>query len=337
MPIRFSYIKNGIFLQSFLFNLYIIDTFCSKYKGLISTTILGAFLLNNLARAQDGGSYATKDEEEMIKNGFIFFPPKKIKPSNDESNNLKSIAEPKTFSDITEQTVKIEDKKEQITIIETAQPKQIALPKNKANTPYLMQKYGTSVYASTGTELSIGIRTIINEKINMRVEYSYSNEPLRNKTIDTNNYTSKIQNERIGAYVDWFPMSNPFKLVAGITSNNISQKIVSQPSAQFKLNNNVLIFEKNDIYEINFKFPKYSPYLGIGFDFNNPLENKTGWFGFAEIGALIGKPDANVITSLVGNNGITNNDILEETKTLRRKLYRWDLIPKASIGLNYRY
>jgi len=298
--------------------------------------------------AQIQENYATKEEEEMITNGFVFFPPKKIRPVNtpspqkqeSQSSNTKEVGKVTEFSinDLPKNpqvNIEPERKVEEQPIHQTqiySDPQPVS---KMLDTPYKKQRQGVAIYLRAGNEVAVGVKTDINEQLNLRVEYANADEKMKDKTHEMNNYSSKIYSERVGAYLDWFPLGNPFKLVAGVSANHINQSLNIKPNQPVLMNGKLISASANNKLNIDFSFPKYTPYFGIGLDFSK--KDSYGWSGFGELGILIGRPDAAVITTLIGNGGVAETDIADETKKVRKSIYKWSGVPKASLGLSYRY
>ena len=60
--------------------------------------------------------------------------------------------------------------------------------------------------------------------------------------------------------------------------------------------------------------------------------NDKGWEGFAEIGMWLGKLNANYTTTSADAAGVQ-----AEVDRIRQSIYRWSVVPKAIVGLSYKY
>jgi hypothetical protein len=151
--------------------------------------------------------------------------------------------------------------------------------------------------------------------------------------VDNSNFRFKEKNLSLGAYLDWFPTNSSFRLSGGVNINrmrttlNANGTIVNINGSQVNVGSNVL--------NVDLKFPKVTPYVGVGFGDRN--DGGIGFHFYGDLGLMLGKYDAVATTSLVGSQGVKNSDVDTELNTLRKNLYKFTFIPAATVGLTYRF
>lgn len=188
-------------------------------------------------------------------------------------------------------------------------------------------------HASLGTDFSVGYSAFVSEGISLRGEvfgrsYNESSQQLANSQ-----YVLNTNNLSLGVYTDWHILNTPFRLSTGLNINHIRTSLT--PNTGMMVLNGKPISLGDDLFKVEFRFPKVSPYIGIVYA--NDIDQKDGLHLYGELGIMVGKYNASATTSMVDKKGITSADIDTELNTLRKSLYKWDFIPRASVGLIYRF
>jgi hypothetical protein len=192
----------------------------------------------------------------------------------------------------------------------------------------------TSIYAGVGSKLTLGLQNNFNEKFGYRLEISGINSSKDQKQIGVNNYLIKSNNASLGAYVDWFPFTEKFRISAGLNVNKIDTSVLSQTNSSGVINGKNTSISPESL-DITYRFSKISPYIGLGYQSNDL--GYYGWSSFVDVGIMIGRFDANTRTNLIGQNTISEKDISHEVDYIRNKLFHGNYIPTATIGLKYSY
>lgn len=204
--------------------------------------------------------------------------------------------------------------------------------KSSNPTNFTKNRLGFS-YASIGTDFSVGYSAFVSEGISLRGEvfgksYNESSQQLANSK-----YVLNTNNLSLGVYTDWHILNTPFRLSTGLNINDIRTSLT--PNTGVMVLNGKPISLGDDLFKVEFRFPKVSPYIGIVYA--NDTDQQDGLHLYGELGIMVGKYNASATTSMVGKKGITSADIDTELNTLRKSLYKWNFIPKASVGLIYRF
>jgi hypothetical protein len=191
-----------------------------------------------------------------------------------------------------------------------------------------------STYVGAGTRISIGFQKNINERFGYRFDASGKSTSIHNQQIGVNSYQVKESNASLGGYIDWFPFAGNFRFSAGINLNRINTSASLTGNSTAKINGNN-VTTSSESFDINYKFSKISPFVGLGYQSGNVGDY--GWSSFADIGLMFGKFNADAKTNLVGQNSVTVSDINYEINTVRGKLFRGNYIATAVVGLKYSY
>lgn len=188
-------------------------------------------------------------------------------------------------------------------------------------------------YVSAGSRIAIGYSQKISENLAIRTEISGLDSSMQTKNVDNTSYRVKEKNLSLGAYLDWFPTESSFRLTGGVSINrmrttlNTNGGTASINGSQVNLGSNV--------FNVEFKFPTVTPYIGLGFsDRNDAVE---GLHFYGDFGLMLGKYDAVATTSLIGTQGVQSSDVDAEINNLRKSLHKWNFIPTATVGLTYRF
>jgi hypothetical protein len=148
------------------------------------------------------------------------------------------------------------------------------------------------------------------------------------------NVIGNFKASRLGAFADWFPIGGGFRLVGGLTANDIKADLNGVGSG-FSTINGKSVDMTGETFNVQVKFPSTTPYLGIGYGHQ---KSDTKGFGFyADLGVMIGTFTADTTTSLVNKKGVTQADVDAQTQKIRDSLSGLSALPSASLGLLYRY
>lgn len=200
------------------------------------------------------------------------------------------------------------------------------------HTNFTKNRLGFS-YASIGTDFSVGYSTFLSEGISLRGEVFGKSYNESSQQFVNSQYVRNANNLSLGVYTDWHILNTPFRLSTGVNFNRIRTSLT--PSTGAMVINGKQVSLGDNVYEIEFKFPRISPYIGIVYA--NDADQKNGLHLYGELGMMIGKYNALATTSLVDKQGVTSADIDAELNTLRKSLNKWNFIPRASVGLIYRF
>lgn len=153
-------------------------------------------------------------------------------------------------------------------------------------------------------------------------------------------YEATIKASRAGLFADWFPFNGGFRLVGGVTANDMKVDVNAVGTGTATINGKPVNMANIDgagtrgIFNVRAKFPTASPYLGIGY--GHQAGSKGLGFYF-DLGVMIGTFTADVETNLVGQAGITQADVDKQKQDMNDSLAGLTMIPSVSLGLRYNF
>ena len=148
------------------------------------------------------------------------------------------------------------------------------------------------------------------------------------------NVTGTLKASRFGAFADWFPLGGGFRLVGGLTMNDIKADFNGVGSGTSTINGKPVVMT-GETFNVQVKFPSTTPYLGIGY--GHQKSDVKGFGFYADLGVMVGTFTAETTTSLVSNGKATQADVDAQTQKIRDSLGSLSVLPSASLGLLYRY
>jgi hypothetical protein len=151
-------------------------------------------------------------------------------------------------------------------------------------------------------------------------------------------YTGSIKASRTAVFADWFPFNGGFRLVGGLTANDMQFNVNALGTGNATINGNTVSMVGN-YFNVNLKYPTATPYFGVGY--GHQSLNTKGLGFYADVGVMFGSFTADVTTNLVGKTGtggtITQADVDAQKQTMNDSLGGLKILPSASVGLVYRY
>lgn len=194
------------------------------------------------------------------------------------------------------------------------------------------------IYGGIGLPgVMLGYAQPLNDKVTLRADVATLGSHDKKTTEEGIDYAGKIKAHRVGLFADWFALGGGFRLTGGVTFNDIGADLTASGTGQpIAIGNHPpVVMGPDDRFDVRIKFPKTTPYLGIGWG-HQPAGKGLG-FVF-DLGASIGKAKVTGEASpSLRNKGVTQADIDEELRELRDGVGKIKAIPQISVGLNYRF
>ncbi len=193
------------------------------------------------------------------------------------------------------------------------------------------------VYSSIGSSgLTLGLSYSMSPLIRVRGEISSGIK----KTVDGRqggvDFLGQFRSQTAGLFADFYPWSNGVKLVAGLSHAKTNFKLTaSGKNSSTRIGSTANVNLAGEVFDVEIAFPKLMPYLGIGY-----VHNSSGGLGleyFGEIGWQFGKPNTSVSTTLVSSGKVSAIDIETESKSIRESVSKLPGLPRASIGISYKF
>jgi len=149
--------------------------------------------------------------------------------------------------------------------------------------------------------------------------------------------TGSLKASQAGVFADWFPFDGGFRLVGGLTMNDIKAEFKSVGGSATI--NGKPVNLTGETFNVNLTYPNSTAYLGLGFGHQSGQQSGLGFY--ADLGVTIGSFNSDVSTSVLNKTysgyTITQTDIDAQTKTMRDSISSLTVLPRAAIGLTYRY
>lgn len=197
--------------------------------------------------------------------------------------------------------------------------------------------HATGPYASAGLPgISGGYALSVNDKLGLRVEAGTTGTVNKTDSSGGIKFDGAFKYNRVGVFGDFFPFSGGFRITGGLTINKAVLEMRSRfnGSSSVTVNGKTVTPAATDYFNGDLKYPTVMPYIGIGWGH----QAKPTGFGFtADVGVSIGRPKLTVSTNLVGQGGITQDDVDAKTQEVYDDIGDMKLFPSASVGVNFRY
>jgi hypothetical protein len=193
-----------------------------------------------------------------------------------------------------------------------------------------------TAYAGAGTSVVVGLNMPSDGGLNYRVEYSDGFKSMGGqKTYGGGKYIESNTQQRLGLFVDWSPGQNNWAVTGGLTLNNQKYHFQGKPTDSITINGKASSFT-GQVFNIDYSLPKVTPYLGMRYA--SQANHEKGWEGFAEVGLILAKlnAEADVSTNLYATDS-QKTDVQAEVNAIRKSIYKWGVVPNALVGLSYRY
>ncbi len=194
-------------------------------------------------------------------------------------------------------------------------------------------KRANDVYVGVGNRVVVGYAYPISTEFSLRTDLAGLPTSEGYKSIDGNQFALTKNNTSLGAYLDWFPNGGDFRFSVGVNANRISTRLQSVQGTNASINGKTFN-TGTEVLDITYKFPQYTPYLGLGYQ---SAASDDGWSVYADLGLMFGKYDAHARTSMVGLHAVTLADVDAELNTLRGSLFKRSYVPVGAVGIKYRY
>ena len=192
------------------------------------------------------------------------------------------------------------------------------------------------IYGGVGLPglVSLGYAQPFGSNLGWRAEYAGGLSVNKDGDQDGVKVTGSIKANRAGVFGDWFPFDGGFRLVGGLTANDIKANFNAVGSGTSTINNKSVSMA-GETFNVNVKFPSVTPYIGVGY--GHQFSKAKGLGFYADMGVMVGSFDTDINTSLVGKQTITQADIDAQTKTMRDSVGSLSVLPSFSIGLTYQF
>jgi len=189
----------------------------------------------------------------------------------------------------------------------------------------------------------------VTDRFSLRTDFTIMSGSKHHLTSGPAAYTARLNAQQWGAYGDWFPFGNGFRLSGGIHVRKLHAVVDGRPvEGKIIIAHAPVKFGLEDTFTGQLRFPAVAPYLGIGWGHHDA--QKPG-FGFVfDLGIAFGRPSASlrisdslrhrldfaIALNLPGATAAAN--ALEgQRKKLMAVARKLKVFPQAYVGISYRF
>jgi hypothetical protein len=178
---------------------------------------------------------------------------------------------------------------------------------------------------------ALGFGAKLGDSATVRLEVAGGINVSRNGKREGLTYKGTLKTSRIGAFLDWYPFSGAFRLTAGATANDMNADL--DGSGGTGTINGKPVDLTNETFKLQVKYARSTPFVGFGWG-HSP---GTGFGGFLDLGAHLGKFETTAQTTVVGKYSITQADVDAEVQKVRDKIDKLKVLPSVAVGLTYKF
>lgn len=183
--------------------------------------------------------------------------------------------------------------------------------------------------------LTVGYAHSMGSSWGLRGEYAGGLNLSKDGVQEGVNVTGSLKANHTGLFADWFPFGGGFRLTGGVTMNDMKAEMNALGSGTATIGNVPNVDMTGETFNVSIKYPTSTPYIGIGYGHQASAVKGLGFY--ADLGVTMGSFDVSVATSLVTNNKVAQADVDAQTKKMRDAVSSLSVLPRASIGLVYRF
>lgn len=194
------------------------------------------------------------------------------------------------------------------------------------------------LYVNAGLPgLGLGYAQAVNGSLTVRADFSTLGSHRKSTTEEGIDYQLTAKTNRVGVFADWFFLGGGLRLTGGVTFNDFKADLVAAGNGQpMTVGSRTFTTATDDRLNVQVKFPRTTPYLGIGY--GHQLSTGTGFV--LDLGASIGRATVTETHSgtNLGNPAIVSQaDIDQELAQLREGVGKVRVLPQISVGLVTRF
>jgi hypothetical protein len=200
------------------------------------------------------------------------------------------------------------------------------------------QSHAAEIYAGVGLPGAFaGYSCSLNENFGVRADYATLGKRSKSGSEDGIDYQGKVKVARLGAFADYFPWRNGFRLTGGLTFNQIKINLNANPNSGLtqSIGDKNVVLSSGDYFNVTVKVPGVTPFLGLGY--GHQAQTGSGLGFHADLGASIGRAKLSVDTNLVSKGLVKQEDVDKELSQLRDGVGKVRLVPQISFGVTYTF
>lgn len=193
------------------------------------------------------------------------------------------------------------------------------------------------IYANAGFPgVGLGYAHPINSHFALRGDFMTLGTHKKDMNEEGIDYKGTLSTSRVALFADYFPFGGVFRLTAGLTANNYKLELdASGAGGEITVGDKTYTgLTAADGLNVKIKFPKTTPYLGIGWG-----HQQESGFRFAfDIGAMIGKAELDATArGALASDPTFQAELDKELAELRDGVGKVKAIPQITFSLGYSF
>jgi hypothetical protein len=191
------------------------------------------------------------------------------------------------------------------------------------------------VYGSFGVPgLMLGYAHPIAPHFGVRADYATLGTRTKQTEEEGIHYDAKLNTSRVGFFGDVYPFAGVFRITGGLTVNNYKMHLDgSGAGGSITVGDNTYPTTAADGIAVDIKFPRTTPYLGIGWGH----QADSGWRAAFDIGAMFGKLKVTTTPRGVLASDAAKADVDKEVAQLTEKTDKVKFIPQITLSVGYSF
>jgi len=204
------------------------------------------------------------------------------------------------------------------------------------------------VYAKAGfLGVGLGYAQSIDDRFGVRADFSTIGSQSKKGTWGQLRYSAKTQANQVGAYGDYFPLGNGFRLSGGLHLRSVKVDATPRPNAAgtITIHNVRVNYGPDDWARAEIKYPTLSPYLGVGW--GHHARRDKGWGAVFDLGVSLRGPKTSLqlndafyqrLDAMARMAGSTADaEIAGQLDKIKDKADDFKILPQVYIGVSYRF
>jgi hypothetical protein len=194
---------------------------------------------------------------------------------------------------------------------------------------------GGGVYTAVGVPgLIAGYALPVTNTLVVRADLSTLGSQSWTGNESGNEYQGKIKFNRLALLGDYHFADN-WRVTGGLTLQHGRLDIHSSGAGLTSVGDTAVTLQPGDSFDAAIKFPRFTPYLGVGF--GRYAGTPQGWNLVGDAGVMVGK--SKVSGGLSGPSAalVSQTDVDKELQKVRDGVGKVKVIPQLTLGASYQY
>ena len=200
------------------------------------------------------------------------------------------------------------------------------------------------IYAKAGfLGVGLGFGYGVNENLTLRADFTTMGNYSIDRDIGGTPYNATLSNNTATVYADWFPSSSSgFRLTGGLGYRDM--KATGTGRAPDTLGVPPGLIGPDDTLNATVKWPKFAPYLGLGFGHNVGQQAEPGWGFIADVGVYLGTPSVGVNMSDSAQAkfnayapGGAQAEVDRQVASIQEQVDKLKVTPSLYVGVSYHF